>query len=79
VIHVARLDGTALIVNADLIETIEERPDTVVTLVNGKKFIVREEARELVQRVVDYRTRIELMMTYARLGVPAMAAAGAAS
>lgn len=77
-IHVARLDGTALIVNADLIETIEERPDTVVTLVNGKKFIVREEARELIQRVVDYRLRVELMMN-ARLGARVLAAAGGAS
>ncbi len=57
-IHVARFDGTDLIINADLIETIEETPDTVVTLVNGKKFVVREAARELVQRIVAYRRGI---------------------
>lgn len=57
-IHVARLDGSDLIVNADLIETIEETPDTVISLVNGKKYIVREHAAEVVRRIIAYRWRI---------------------
>ena len=34
-INVTRLNGHALVVNAELIRTVEENPDTVITLVNG--------------------------------------------
>ncbi len=43
------------VLNADLIETIEETPDTVITLTNGKKLIVAEGMDEVVRRVMDYR------------------------
>ncbi len=41
--------------NAELVETIEETPDTVITLVNGKKMIVDPSADEVVRRIMDYR------------------------
>ena len=44
-----------LILNAEIIETIEETPDTVVTLTNGKKLIVDEPMDEIVRRVMKYR------------------------
>lgn len=43
------------VLNADLIETVEETPDTVITLTNGKKLIVSESMDEVVRRVMDYR------------------------
>ena len=43
------------ILNAEVIETIEETPDTVVTLINGKKLIVDEAMDEVVRRVMAYR------------------------
>ncbi len=43
------------VLNAEIIETIEETPDTVVTLTNGKKFIVEEAMDEIVRRVMKYR------------------------
>ncbi len=43
------------VLNAEIIETIEETPDTVVTLTNGKKFIVEESMDEIVRRVMKYR------------------------
>lgn len=43
------------ILNAELIQTIESTPDTVITLVNDKKFIVEEAAEEVVRRVMKYR------------------------
>ena len=46
------------VLNADLIETIEETPDTVITLTNGKKLIVAEGMNEVVRRVMDYRREI---------------------
>jgi flagellar protein FlbD len=54
-IHVTRLNNEELIVNADLIEFIEKTPDTVLTLITGKKMMVRESSDEIVQRVLDYR------------------------
>ncbi len=46
------------VLNAELIETIEETPDTVITLTNGKKLIVEESMDEVVRRVMDYRRAI---------------------
>ncbi|MDR7865463.1 MAG: flagellar FlbD family protein [Sporomusaceae bacterium] len=46
------------VLNAELIETIEETPDTVITLTNGKKLIVAEGMNEVVRRVMDYRREI---------------------
>ena len=43
------------VLNAEIIETIEETPDTVVTLTNGKKLIVEEQMEEVVRRVMAYR------------------------
>ncbi len=43
------------VLNAEIIETIEETPDTVITLTNGKKFIVEEAMDEIVRRVMKYR------------------------
>ncbi len=43
------------VLNAEIIETIEETPDTVITLLNGKKLIVDEGMDEVVRRVMTYR------------------------
>ena len=47
------------ILNAELIQTIESTPDTVITLVNEKKFIVEEAADEVVRRVMKYRRALK--------------------
>lgn len=46
------------VLNAELIETIERTPDTVITLVNGKKLLVEESVEEVVRKVMDYRRAI---------------------
>ncbi|MBR1581098.1 MAG: flagellar FlbD family protein [Selenomonadaceae bacterium] len=43
------------VLNAEIIETIEQTPDTVITLTNGKKLIVDEAMDEVVRRVMKYR------------------------
>ena len=43
------------VLNAEIIESIEETPDTVVTLTNGKKLIVEEPMEEIVRRTIKYR------------------------
>jgi len=46
------------VLNAELIETIEETPDTVITLTTGRKLIVEESMDDVVRRVMDYRRAI---------------------
>jgi len=58
VIEVTRLNGEMLIVNAELIETVEATPDTVLTLTTGKRFIVREAPAEIARRVIAYRRQV---------------------
>jgi flagellar protein FlbD len=54
-IRVSRLNGKEFVVNAELIQFVEETPDTVITLLNHEKIVVREKADEVVRRVVEYQ------------------------
>jgi flagellar protein FlbD len=63
-IELTRLNGTPIIVNSDLIKTAEASPDTMLTLINGEKLIVRESCGEVTERVLAYRAR--LLATVAR-------------
>jgi flagellar protein FlbD len=57
-IEVTRLNGSPMVLNSDLIKTAEASPDTMLTLINGEKLIVREEPAEVVERVTAYRARL---------------------
>lgn len=46
------------VLNSDLIETIEERPDTIIRLVNGKHFVVAESSAEVISKVIAYKREI---------------------
>lgn len=59
-IAITRLDGSTLVVNADLIETVERSGDTVVTLVSGTRFVVREGVDELINAIVGFRAGVLL-------------------
>ncbi|MEW8977253.1 MAG: flagellar FlbD family protein [Symbiobacterium sp.] len=50
-----RAKGGEFVVNADLIETVEATPDTVITLTTGHKVIVEESVDEVIRRVVEFR------------------------
>ena len=54
-IEVTKLNGKKLIVNAEMIETIEETPDTVISFKNGKKIIVKESRQEVKNLVILYK------------------------
>ena len=54
-VRLTRLNGTEVVINADLIEFVETTPDTLVTLVTGKKIPVRETTEDVIQRVMSYR------------------------
>jgi flagellar protein FlbD len=57
-IELTRLNGNPLVVNSDLIKTAEASPDTMLTLINGEKLIVRENCVEVVERVLAYRAKL---------------------
>lgn len=57
-IPVTRLDGSEIVLNIDLVQWIEQTPDTVVSLTNGERVIVREKAGEIVQRAIAFRRAI---------------------
>lgn len=54
-IAVTRPDGSTLLLNPDRIESIEETPDTVITLADGRKLLVREGAEVIAARFTAYR------------------------
>ncbi len=59
-IRLTRINRLPLVVNCDLIEQVEETPDTVIALTNGQKLVVLESAEEVIQKVVDFRRQIAL-------------------
>ena len=54
-IEVTRLNGTKLMVNAEMIQFVEETPDTVISLHDGKKIIVKESRQEIKNLVICYK------------------------
>ncbi len=61
-IRLTRLNGKVFVVNAELIEIMEETPDTVVTLNNGNRFVVSESVDEVINRIVEYRKKINYIV-----------------
>lgn len=51
-------NGNRVALNVDLIEKIEETPDTVITLVNGTRYLVQEGLDEIIEKTVELRARI---------------------
>ena len=62
-IFLTRTNGTVFYVNAELIQTVEATPDTVVTLVNNKKYIVKDKPEEIAERFIEYRRKTHLPFT----------------
>ena len=57
-VEVKKINGVKVLVNPDLIELVEETPDTVLTLTTGKKIIVKESRQEIKNLVILYRKDI---------------------
>jgi flagellar protein FlbD len=57
-IEVTRLNGTKVTINAELIEKVEEAPDTVISLTSGNKLIVKESRQEIRNLVILYKKEI---------------------
>ena len=46
------------VLNSDLIETIEETPDTVITLTSGRKIIVEESSNDIIYKILEFRREL---------------------
>lgn len=57
-VEVTRLNDKKIILNAEIIESVESTPDTVITLTTGKKFIVKEGCQEVKNLVLSYKRDI---------------------
>ncbi|MFB9376560.1 flagellar FlbD family protein [Kineococcus gynurae] len=57
-ILVTRLNGSVFALNPDLIQRVDATPDTVVTLVDGAKFVITEPLADVVDRVMAFRARV---------------------
>jgi flagellar protein FlbD len=57
-IKLEKLNGTMVVVNAELIETIEAGPDTVLNLATGNRYLVRNPVDEVIAKIVEYKKQV---------------------
>lgn len=59
-IKLRKINDEEFVLNCNLIETIEETPDTIITLTTNKKIIVKETAEEIISRVISFNRRCQI-------------------
>lgn len=57
-IEVTRLNEKTIMINCELIESVEETPDTVITFNHGKKLVVKEDIEEIKHKIIEYKQEI---------------------
>lgn len=57
-IWLTRLNGNKFVLNSDLIKSMESTPDTVITLTEGEKFMVKEPVDTIIQLTIEYRRKL---------------------
>jgi len=57
VIFLTRTNGVKFYINPELIQIVEATPDTVVTLVSGRKLLVKDSPQEIAERFIEYRRK----------------------
>lgn len=57
-IHLHKLNGDSFVLNAGHIEVIDSAPDTIITLANGKKYVVKETVEEVINLTKAYKKEI---------------------
>jgi flagellar protein FlbD len=67
-ISLTRLSGSVFALNADLIERIDSTPDTVITLVDGKKYVVAEPIGEVMSTILHHRAEVVALSSTIQVG-----------
>jgi flagellar protein FlbD len=57
-ILLTHFNGGQFYLNADIIQTVESTPDTVITLINNQKILVHDKANEVVEKIVEYQRTV---------------------
>ncbi|MCX7828452.1 MAG: flagellar FlbD family protein [Thermanaerothrix sp.] len=57
-IELTRFGGGRFVLNSDLIEAVEANPDTVVTMSNGRRYVVKETPEDIIDKVVEFKRRV---------------------
>ena len=57
-IRLTGMNKKELILNAEHIEKIEQTPESIITLLNGNKYIVMESCEEIIKKVIEYKRQI---------------------
>lgn len=52
-IYITKFNHEEILLNNDLIESVEETPDTVITLTSGKKLVVQESKKDIYKKVME--------------------------
>ncbi len=53
-----KINGVEIAVNAELIESVEASPDTVLNMVTGNRFIVKDSVQDVIDKVIEYRKQV---------------------
>ena len=61
-ILLTKINNAQFAVNCDMVQFIEETPDTVITFDNGNKVVVKERMTEIIEKIVEYRRRIRQLV-----------------
>lgn len=56
-IKVTRLNSSELVVNCDMIEFVEAIPETMISLITGKKIMISENVDEIINRVAEFKCK----------------------
>lgn len=67
-IHLKRLNNEAFTLNAVLIEQVQSLPDTTITLITGKKIVVKDKQSDVIQEITDYYQQIGLQHLQVKAG-----------
>jgi len=57
-ITITKINDKEIVINCDLIETMESTPDTTISMTTGRKVIVKEELEKVIDKIVEYKKRI---------------------
>src|SRR3989338_90933 len=57
-IKLEKLNGSMVVVNAELIESVEASPDTVLNLATGNRFLVKNPVDEVIAKVIEYKKKV---------------------
>ena len=60
-ITLTKLNNQRFTINSDLIETLEETPDTVIVMTTGNKYVVKETQQEIIDQVINYKRKTHLI------------------